>query len=663
MTKSHKKQLRKILIAAGLIFIGFALSFYGRIEEWAVAGIYMCAYIIVGGSVLLRAASNIRRGRIFDENFLMALATIGAIGLGEYLEGIAVMLFYQIGELFESMAVNNSRKSIAALMHIRPDHANIMVDGQWTEADPESVAVGAMILIKPGERVPLDGSVAEGFSLLDTSAITGESVPREASAGSEVYSGCINLEGTLTVRVEKEYGQSTVARILDLVENAGNRKAEMESFITRFAAYYTPAVVAFAACLAILPPLLIPDAAFGQWLYRALIFLVISCPCALVISIPLSFFGGLGGSSRKGILVKGGNYLEALAGAEIVVFDKTGTLTKGNFEVEDIVPAGRHDVQTEAQEALAGQLSTRREPAAERERLLELAALAESHSTHPISQSLRRAYGKALDLTRIGQVVESPGYGVEAEVDGRVLFVGNRKLMTERAGLSLPEDPPGTVIHVAASDAYIGYILIADQLKESAAEAIAGLKSIGVKKTVMLTGDVEGIGQKIAGQLSLDQVFAELLPADKVDQVEQLMKQKSPRGMLVYVGDGVNDAPVLARADVGVAMGALGSDAAIEAADVVIMDDDPARLTLAVQIARKTVRIARQNTVFSLVVKGLILLLGALGFAGMWAAIFADVGVMVIAIMNAVRALGARDSRANAPALPKSALKSGIHIV
>ncbi|MCL2120905.1 MAG: heavy metal translocating P-type ATPase [Clostridiales bacterium] len=648
MTQSHKKQLCKILIAAALIITGLVLSFYGRIDKRAVTGIYLGAYILIGGSVLLRAASNIRRGQIFDENFLMALATVGAIGLGEYLEGIAVMLFYQIGELFESMAVNNSRKSIAGLMQIRPDHANIMVDGQWTEIDPESVVIGALILIKPGERVPLDGRVVEGFSILDTSAITGESVPREAMAGNEVYSGCINLEGTLTVRVEKAYEQSTVARILDLVENAGSRKAEMESFITRFAGYYTPVVVAFAACLAILPPLLIPNASFGDWFYRALIFLVISCPCALVISIPLSFFSGLGSSSRKGILIKGGNYLEALAGAEIVVFDKTGTLTKGNFEVEDIVTDGGHGAPAGAQEEHTRKLSIYREPAVWRERLLELAALAESYSTHPISQSLRRAYGKTPDLTRIGKVTEAPGYGIEAEVDGRILFVGNRRLMTEKAGLTLPADPPGTVIHIAAQDAYIGHILIADQLKESAAAAVAGLKSIGVKKTVMLTGDVEGIGKKIAWQLGLDQVFAELTPVDKVDKVELLMKEKSPQGKLVYVGDGVNDAPVLAMADVGVAMGALGSDAAIEAADVVIMDDDPAKLTLAVQIARKTVRIAKQNTVFSLGVKGLILLLGALGFAGMWAAIFADVGVMVIAIMNAVRALGARDSRAGA---------------
>ncbi len=622
MTKKQKKQLYKILVAAALYVLGMLLP----ADERILIAIYLVSYLIAGGDVLLRAAGNIRRGQVFDENFLMTIATIGALILGEYREGIAVMLFYQVGELFQSVAVSKSRKSIADLMDIRPDHANIMREDQWIEVDPEEVQVGEIILIKPGERVPLDGIITEGNSTLDTSALTGESVPREVLPGNEIFSGCINLNGRLMMRVSKEFEQSTVARILDLVENASSKKANMESFITRFARYYTPAVVIVAACLAVLPPLVLPGAQFSDWIYRALTFLVISCPCALVISIPLSFFGGLGGSSRQGVLVKGGNYLEALAAAEIVVFDKTGTLTKGTFEVAEIVPAaGTGDLpENEVMPA---------------EQLLELAALGESYSTHRISQSLRRAYGKEPDFTRLGQVQEMLGYGIEAEIDGAAVYIGNEKIMREKAGVQLPESPAGTLVHVAKQGIYAGYILIEDQIKEDAAAAIASLKACGIKKTVMLTGDNDAIGKKVAAQLGISQVFTQLLPADKVDKLELLLAEKSPKGKLVFVGDGINDAPVLARADVGVAMGALGSDAAIEAADVVIMNDEPSKLATAIAVARKTIGIAKQNTVFALGVKGLVLILGAMGMASMWAAVFADVGVSVLAILNAIRAL------------------------
>ncbi len=625
MTKKQKKQLYKILAAAALYVLGILLP----ADERILIVIYLVSYLIAGGDVLLRAAGNIRRGQVFDENFLMTIATIGALILGEYREGIAVMLFYQVGELFQSVAVSKSRKSIADLMDIRPDHANIMREDQWIEVDPEEVQVGEIILIKPGERVPLDGVITEGNSTLDTSALTGESVPREVLPGNEIFSGCINLNGRLMMRVSKEFEQSTVARILDLVENASGKKANMESFITRFARYYTPAVVIVAACLAVLPPLVLPGAQFSDWVYRALTFLVISCPCALVISIPLSFFGGLGGSSRQGVLVKGGNYLEALAAAEIVVFDKTGTLTKGTFEVAEIVPAAL----PEAMAISAAQL-------------LELAALGESYSTHPISQSLRRAYGKEPDLARLGQVQEIPGYGIEAEIDGAAVYIGNEKMMAEKAGVQLPESPAGTLVHVAKQGVYAGYILIEDQIKEDAAAAIASLKACGIKKTVMLTGDNDAIGKKVAAQLGISQVFTQLLPADKVDKLELLLAEKSPKGKLVFVGDGINDAPVLARADVGVAMGALGSDAAIEAADVVIMNDEPSKLATAIAVARKTIGIAKQNTVFALGVKGLVLILGAMGMASMWAAVFADVGVSVLAILNAIRALNIAKEKA-----------------
>ncbi|MEA4893533.1 MAG: heavy metal translocating P-type ATPase [Peptococcaceae bacterium] len=612
MTKKQKRMLMKIIIAAIIYAIGLLMESGGAVRFT----IYLAGYLIIGYDVLLRAAKNITRGQVFDENFLMAVATLGAFALGDYPEGIAVMLFYQVGELFQSVAVSKSRKSIAALMDIRPDHANVFRDGQWTEVDPEEVAVGDKILIKPGERVPLDGKVLEGSSSIDTSALTGESVPRDVGADQEVISGCININGTLTVEVTKEYGQSTVARILDLVENSSSKKANIENFITRFARYYTPVVVVLAALLMVVPPLLIPGALFSDWIYRGLTFLVISCPCALVISVPLSFFGGMGGASKEGILVKGGNYLEALAASEIVVFDKTGTLTKGSFEVTEIVPAGGVD----------------------KDELLEMAALTESYSDHPISQSLKRAWGKEAQPQRVDDVRELPGLGVSARVDGHEVACGNKRLM-EQLGLKELEASAGTVVYVAIDGSFAGHILISDEIKEDAAEAIRKLKAAGVKKTVMLTGDNDAIGRKVAADLGLDQVYTQLLPADKVEKMESLLQEKSAKGKLAYVGDGINDAPVLARADVGIAMGGLGSDAAIEAADVVIMTDEPSKLAAAIRIARKTALIARENVVFALSVKILVLILGAMGIANMWAAVFADVGVAVIAILNAIRSL------------------------
>lgn len=604
--------LTKIIIAAAIYIAGLVVDASGPVHF----GIYLVGYLVIGYDVLLRAVRNIMKGQVFDENFLMAIATLGAFALGDYPEGIAVMLFYQVGELFQSIAVSKSRRSIASLMDIRPDHANVYRDGQWVEADPEEVAIGDKILVKPGERIPLDGKILEGSSSVDTSALTGESVPRDVAVGQEVISGCVNINGTLTVEVTKEYGQSTVARILDLVENSSSKKANIENFITRFARYYTPIVVILAAILAVLPPLVLPGATFSDWIYRALTFLVISCPCALVISVPLSFFGGMGGASKEGILVKGGNYLEALAASEIVVFDKTGTLTKGSFEVTEILPA-------------AGW---------EKDALLELAALTESYSDHPISQSLKRAWGKELQPERVSDVRELPGYGVSAKVDGREVACGNKRLM-DSLGLSDVADADGTVVYVAIDGAYAGHVLIADQIKEDAARAVQKLKAAGVKKTVMLTGDSDAIGRKVAAALGLDQVYTQLLPADKVEKMEELLKETSAKGRLVYVGDGINDAPVLARADVGIAMGGLGSDAAIEAADVVIMTDEPSKLATAIRIARKTTGIARENVVFALGVKILVLILGAMGIANMWAAVFADVGVAVIAILNAIRAL------------------------
>ena len=614
MTKRQKKNLYRILIAAVLM----AILHFVPLEGAAKGVLYLIPYLVVGGDILKKAVQGIGHGQLMDENFLMAVATVGAMILGEYSEGVAVMLFYQVGELFQSYAVGKSRQSISALMDIRPDSANLeKEDGSLEEVDPENVPVGGIIVIKPGEKVPLDGLVLEGESFLDTSALTGESVPRRASAGDEVISGCINQSGLLRVRTTKEFGESTAAKILDLVENSSMKKAKAENFITRFARWYTPAVCIGALALAILPPLVL-GGGFATWVFRALTFLVISCPCALVISIPLSFFGGIGGAPRCGILVKGANYLEALASTGVVVFDKTGTLTRGVFQVSRVHPAQFTE-----------------------EELLECAALAEIYSSHPISQSLRSAAKKPLDKSRVSQVQELAGRGVTALVDGRKVAAGNRKLM-EEMGLQVSpcqECQGGTVVYVAVEGVYAGHILISDEIKPGAKEALADLKAAGVKKTVMLTGDARSVADQVAAQLGLDEVHSELLPADKVEWVEKLLAQKPKDQKLAFVGDGINDAPVLSRADLGIAMGALGSDAAIEAADVVLMDDDPAKIALAMRISRKCRRILHQNIVFALAVKAACLVLGAVGIANMWAAIFADVGVMVLAVLNATRML------------------------
>ena len=611
MSKKQKRMLARIAAAALLFAAALPLPLTGL----ARLAVFLLPYAVVGWDVLWRAVRNIAHGQVFDENFLMALATIGALVTGEYPEAVFVMLFYQVGELFQSYAVDQSRKSITALMDIRPDYANMEVDGQLQQVDPEDVAVGDTIVIKPGERIPLDGVVLEGTTTVDTAALTGESLPREAGPGDDVISGCVNLSGLLRVQVTRPFEESTVSKILDLVENASGRKAKAEHFITKFARYYTPIVVLAAVALAVLPPLFTSI----QWvdsIQRALNFLVVSCPCALVISVPLSFFGGIGGASRDGILVKGGNYLEVLAKAEIVVFDKTGTLTQGVFNVTAIHP----DDCSEGQ-------------------LLELAALAESWSDHPISRSLKEAYGKELDPARVSEAEELSGRGVRAVVDGRTICAGNDKLM-EDIGVSWhPCHRVGTTVHVAADGVYLGHIVISDQVKPDAKEAIAALKSQGVRKTVMLTGDAREVGEDVAGRLGLDEVHTQLLPAGKVEQVEALLKQVSPKGALAFVGDGINDAPVLSRADVGIAMGGLGSDAAIEAADIVLMDDKPSKIAHAIAIARRTLAIVRQNIVFALAVKLLVLVLSAAGWASMWAAVFADVGVSVIAILNAMRCL------------------------
>ena len=610
----NKRQLVRIALGAVVYASGVLIQTENKLIPLAV---FLAALVIVGGDVLLKAARNILRGQVFDENFLMAIASIGAFAIGEFEEGAAVMLFYQVGELFQSYAVNRSRKSIASLMDIRPDYANVRRDGALESVDPDEVQVGETIVIKAGEKVPLDAEILEGASMIDSSALTGESVPREVVPGDSLLSGSINLSGLLTARVTKEFGESTVSKILDLVENASGKKSNSENFITKFARYYTPGVVTVAALLAALPPLFIPGATFQEWLYRALVFLVVSCPCALVISIPLSFFGGIGGASRNGILVKGGNYLEALAKTEIVVFDKTGTLTKGVFRVQDVRPEG-----------------------ISKEELLGMAAHAESYSSHPISQSLKQAYGREIDPHRIGSVEEVAGHGVVAVVDGKTVAAGNAKLM-KKLGVAFkePQDAVGTVVHVAIDGLYKGSILIADEVKKDAEQAVKDLKAAGIRKTVMLTGDTKHIGEKVAAQLGLDKVYAELLPADKVDRVEALFSEKSPRGKLAFVGDGINDAPVLARADIGIAMGGLGSDAAIEAADVVIMTDEPSKLASAMQISRKTLGIVKQNIALALGVKAAVLILGAAGLASMWAAVFADVGVAVLAILNAIRVL------------------------
>ena len=613
MSKKQKRMLFRILLSAVLLLAAVLLP----LSDFPLLrlAVFLVPYGVIGWDVLWRAVRNIAHGQVFDENFLMALATVGAFFTGEFPEAVFVMLFYQVGELFQSCAVDKSRKSIAQLMDIRPDYANVERDDQLVQEDPEDVAVGDVIVIKPGERVPLDGVVLEGSSTLNTSALTGESLPREVDAGSDVISGCVNLTGLLRVQVTKAFEESTVARILDLVENSSSKKAKAEHFITKFARIYTPVVVISAALLALLLPFLI-HVTWAESIHRALIFLVISCPCALVISVPLSFFGGIGGASRQGILVKGGNYLEALANTEIVVFDKTGTLTQGVFNVTAIHP----DQCSE-------------------QHLLELAALAESYSDHPISRSIRDAWGAELDRSRVTGVEERSGKGVQALVDGVPVWVGSGKLMDEIGVTWHPCHKVGTTVHVASQGTYLGHIVISDQVKPDAAQAIRDLKAAGVRKTVMLTGDAAAVGEAVASELGLDEVHAQLLPADKVDRVETLLKEKSAKGTLAFVGDGINDAPVLSRADVGIAMGALGSDAAIEAADVVLMDDKPSKIAAAIRIARRTRRIVLQNIVFALAVKLLVLLLGALGDATMWEAVFADVGVSVIAILNATRAL------------------------
>ena len=611
MSKKQKRMLFRVLASAVL----FAVALLLPTEGWLRLFTFLIPYAVIAWDVLWRAVRNIAHGQVFDENFLMSLATVGALATGEYPEAVFVMLFYQVGELFQSYAVDQSRKSITSLMDIRPDYANIEVDGQLRQVDPEDVAVGDTIVIKAGERIPLDGVVLEGTSNVDTAALTGESLPREAQPGDDVISGCVNLSGLLRVRVTKAFEESTVAKILDLVENSSSKKAKAENFITKFARYYTPAVVLAAVALALLPPLFTSI----QWvdsIQRALNFLVVSCPCALVISVPLSFFGGIGGASKNGILVKGGNYLEVLAKTELVVFDKTGTLTRGVFNVTAIHP----DHCGEAQ-------------------LLELAALAESYSDHPISRSLKEAYGKELDASRVSKVEELSGRGVRATVDGRQICAGNDKLM-EDIGVSWhPCHRVGTTVHVASDGVYLGHIVISDEVKPDAKEAITALKACGVRRTVMLTGDAKAVGESVAQELGLDEVHTQLLPADKVTRVEALLGEVSPKGALAFVGDGINDAPVLSRADIGIAMGGLGSDAAIEAADIVLMDDKPSKLADAIRIARRTLAIVRQNIVFALAVKFLVLALSAAGVANMWEAVFADVGVSVIAILNAMRAL------------------------
>lgn len=610
MSAKQKKMLIRILISAVLFAVVMFIPFKGLIRLIA----FLVPFGVIGWDVLWRAVRNILHGQIFDENFLMSLATVGAFFTGEYPEAVVVMLFYQVGELFQSYAVGKSRKSIATLMDIRPDYANIEKDGKTEQVSPEEVEVGSVIVIMPGERVPLDGVILEGNSAMDTSAITGESMPNDVQPGDDVISGCINQSGVLKVRTTKAYGESTVARILDLVENAGSKKAKTEKFITTFAKYYTPAVVIGAVLLAFVPSIITGD--WIEWVHRAMIFLVISCPCALVISVPLSFFGGIGGASKSGILIKGSSYMEVLAKAEIVVFDKTGTLTKGVFNVTAVHPDHCSEME-----------------------LLELAAMAEIYSNHPISHSLRDAWNQKIDESRVQEVKEIPGKGVQAFIDGKRVCVGNDKLMESEGAVWHPCHRVGTTIHVAVDGKYAGHIVISDEIKSGAADAIVSLKELGIKKTVMLTGDADSVGQSVAKELGIDEAYTKLLPEDKVTRVEELLKYKSDKGALVFVGDGINDAPVLSRSDLGIAMGGMGSDAAIEAADVVLMDDKISRIADAIRISKHTLRIAGQNIVFALAVKIIVLALGALGMANMWEAVFADVGVSVIAVLNAMRAL------------------------
>lgn len=615
LSKKDRRKLWRILAAAALLIAARLAPVSGPLA----AVCFAVPYAVAGWDVLWKAVRNIAHGQVFDENFLMALATVGAFSTGEYAEAVFVMLFYQVGELFQDYAVGKSRASIAALMDIRPEFANVERDGALVETDPEDVAVGDVIVVKPGERVPLDGAVLEGSSTLDTAALTGESAPRDAAAGDTILSGCVNLTGLLRVTVTKPYGESTVARILDLVENAGEKKAASEAFITRFARYYTPCVVIAAAALAFIPPIFVGNLA--DWFHRALIFLVISCPCALVISVPLSFFGGIGGASKCGILVKGSNYLELLAKTQTVVFDKTGTLTKGTFSVTAVHPEEPYTP----------------------DQLLEYAAAAESYSDHPISQSLRAAWGKPLDNSRVTDVEEIAGHGVRAKVDGRSVCVGNSRLMERESVRWLPCELPGTIVHLTVDGFYAGHIVISDRPKSDAREAVAGLKASGVRRTVMLTGDAEDVARDVAAELGVDEYHAELLPADKVTWTERLLAEKPAGTCLAFVGDGINDAPVLTRADVGIAMGAMGSDAAIEAADIVLMDDKPSKIATAMRISRKTLRIVRENIAFALGVKFLVLILGAFGLATMWEAVFADVGVAFLAILNSTRALQVKE--------------------
>ena len=617
MNKKQKKMLTRIIIAFALIVVLSLLPVDGYLEF----ALYMIPYLVIGYDILKKAFKGICNKQVFDENFLMAVATIGAILLRDYKEGTAVMLFYQIGELFQSYAVGKSRRNISELMDIRPDYANIEKDGKLEKVDPDEVEIGSVIVVQPGEKVPIDGVILEGTTTLNTSALTGESLPRNAKPGDEIISGCINMTGVLKIRTTREFGESTVSKILELVENSSSRKSRSENFISRFARYYTPAVCYGALALAILPPLvsmgiLHMEPQWGQWIYRALTFLVISCPCALVISIPLSFFAGIGGASNAGVLVKGSNYLETLAQTKYVVFDKTGTLTKGVFEV-----VGVHHNKMEEQ------------------KILEYAALAESFSTHPISRSLKNAYGKEIDQNRVSDVEEISGNGVMAKVDGVSVAVGNARLMERIYVKPIECHHAGTVIHVAIDGVYEGHILISDVPKPTSREAIAKLKKNGIKETVMLTGDIDRVAQQVASELGVDRVYSELLPADKVTKVEELLAKKSEKEKLAFVGDGINDAPVLSRADIGIAMGALGSDAAIEAADVVLMDDDPMKIVKAIRIARKCMRIVYENIYFAIGIKVICLILGALGIANMWVAIFADVGVMIIAVLNAIRTL------------------------
>ena len=622
MSKKLKKRLMRIIVS-GILFAGLYISFelFGTYQNNLFLILFLAVYFLIGGDVIKKACSNIAHGQVFDENFLMLIATVGAFVVGEYPEAVAVMLFYQVGEWFQSYAVNRSRKSIKDLMNIRPDYANVIRNGEEITVSPDEVAMDEIIVVKPGEKVPLDGVVLEGNSTLDTMALTGESIPREIGESEEIISGCVNLNGVLKIKVSKEFAQSTVSKILDLVENATAKKAQSENFITKFAKYYTPIVVICAVVLAFLPPFILKQP-FSPWIYRALTFLVISCPCALVISVPLSFFGGIGGAGKVGILVKGSTYLELLSKAEIVIMDKTGTLTKGSFEVREIVSL---------------------DESVSKDELLEQTAIAESYSSHPISVSLQKAYGKEIDKKRLGTIEEIAGHGIHAFVDGKEFYIGNQKLLQSRE-ITIPQvSQIGTVVFVAEHDKLLGYIIIADEEKDDAALAVSLMKKCGVKKTVMLTGDRQETAKNIAEKLGIDEYYAELLPGDKVDKMEKLFSEKTPNGKIVFVGDGINDAPVLARADIGIAMGGLGSDAAIEAADIVIMTDEPSKIAKAIQISNKTLRIVHENIAFALGVKIFILILAALGMASMWAAVFADVGVAFLAILNAMRAMKVSD--------------------